>query len=536
MFNKRFISILLSILMITSSLLFSNVRVEATGINGRVVGASGACNGKPRNNIKQIDLLSINAFHGRMESDESTVGAAKLASYINYYRNKNPKYTVVLDAGNALQGTALTTVTYGKPVVDFYNRISLDAMCVGNHEFDWGVKQLTDTMKFAKFPLVSANINENGKPASWTSPYVMLNKGGIKIGVIGLINPKHKDAIAAENMKDIEFVDAVNKANALIPEVKAKGADIVVILANIGGVTDPVTGVASGDLLDFAKQVKGADAIIGSLQDTVVTKVNGIPIVEAFRYGEKLGHIQLSYDLKNKKVVGSSVSLIDVINDNLKLSPDVNIQSMVDGYAKELNAINEVPIGTLDKDLVRTAGESEIGNWVVDSMRESAKTQIAFTNPGGIRADLKAGNITINNIYMVMPFPNTIVTGNMTGIQIKAFLEQCASVGPIPLSGIKFTYDSSKEVGKRLVTVTLSDGTPINDKDNYTVATNNFLAGGKDGYTTVADTEWTDTTVLIRDAMINNVKTNEGITAKIEGRIIDIGKSISMNYILKLVA
>lgn len=473
--------------------------------------------------VKTINIFSLNAFHGRLEADRGIAGAALVGAYVKHYRD--PANDVLVDAGNYLQGTAVSTATYGAPVVEFYNMLGMDAAVVGNHEFDWGVPKLAETMAKASFPLLSANIvGADGTPIDWAKPYVIVEKNGLKVGIIGLINPDHKSAINVDYVKDLEFKDAAETANALIPEVRAAGADIVVLVGTIGGVTDEA-GVASGDLIDFAGKVQGADAIVGSLHATVTTMVNGVPVVQAFRYGEKLGHITLSYDTAAKKVVESAVEVLDIKENTLTLEPDAEIAAMVAGYSDELNKTYSVKIGSLDKDLVRVGGEENpIWNWVADSMRESAGTQIAFTNPGGLRADMAAGDININGIYQVMPFPNTIVKGEMTGADFKAFLEQVATIGVIPMSGVVFQYDSTAAEGCRVVNVTLADGTAINDAAVYTVATNNFFAGGTDGYTLLANFAWTDTAVMIRDAMIANVNANGTIKSDIDGRLVDVSK------------
>jgi 2',3'-cyclic-nucleotide 2'-phosphodiesterase/3'-nucleotidase len=507
--RKKFFSLFIVFMMLFSS----TVLVKAEGDN------------QVNEEIKTIDILTLNAYHGRLEADNESVGAAALATVIKKHKVLNPEGTILLDAGNALQGTSLSSATYGKSVVDFYNRIGMDAMCVGNHEFDWGVEKLTKTMEFAKFPLLSANIYENGKRVKWAKPYEIIEKNGVKIGVIGLIEATHKERIAKVHVETLEFKDAAEEANLLIPKVRKEGADIIVLLSNIPGITDAETNEVSGNLIELAKKVKGADAVVGSLHKTVCTKVNGIPVVEAYRYGEKIGHITLEFNIKDKKVINSKVELI-----NVKIEEDKEVAEMINKYAEDLKAYNETVIGKTDKDLKRSSTENEIGNWSADSIRESAGTQIAFTNPGGLRADLSAGDITINDVYKVMPFPNTVVKGKMTGKQIKAFFEQCITVGVIPVSGIKVEYDLSREEGNRVVKLTLSDGTVIDENKTYTAATNNFLAGGKDGYTILGDIEWEDTTVLVRNAMIENVEINGGIKCKIEERVKDISKTSAYNF------
>ena len=344
------------------------------------------------------------------------------------------------------------------------------------------------------------------------------------VGIIGLIDPSHYNSIASSSLEGLAFMDAALTANHYIGELRAEGVDVVILLAMVPGWTN-ADGTASGNLIDLAYAVPGADAIVGSLHNEVATVVDGTPVVLAWRYGEKLGHITLAYDTSNRRVVSSSVELIDVIGNPLKLEADTAIATMLDGYVQLLKEANTKVIGTVDKDLARGSGETAIGNWIVDAMNESAHSQIAFTNPGGIRADLKAGPITGNDIYAVCPFPNTICTTTMQGEQLLRFLEQCATIAPIPISGLKFGFDKNRSEGSRLIFAELMDGTPIQKDQMYAVTTNSFLKDGKDGYTVLGEnTGWVDTSVLMRDAMTQYVQKYGTIRTVLDGRIVNLTK------------
>lgn len=473
--------------------------------------------------IVQLDIYSTNALHGRVESDGGA-GIALLGSYIQHFRDQNPQM-IMLDAGNALQGTAVSTTFDGKPVIEFFNMAGYDAFNMGNHELDWKPVDLARIMKDAAFPFLGANvITRDGKPAGFTQPYTIIERSGVSVGIIGLIDPSHYNSIASSSLEGLAFMDAALTANHYIGELRAEGVDVVILLAMVPGWTN-ADGTASGNLIDLAYAVPGADAIVGSLHNEVATVVDGTPVVLAWRYGEKLGHITLAYDTSNRRVVSSSVELIDVIGNPLKLEADTAIATMLDGYVQLLKEANTKVIGTVDKDLVRGSGETAIGNWIVDAMNESAHSQIAFTNPGGIRADLKAGPITGNDIYAVCPFPNTICTTTMQGEQLLRFLEQCATIAPIPISGLKFGFDKNRSEGSRLIFAELMDGTPIQKDQMYAVTTNSFLKDGKDGYTVLGEnTGWVDTSVLMRDAMTQYVQKYGTIRTVLDGRIVNLTK------------
>ncbi|MGI6437818.1 MAG: bifunctional metallophosphatase/5'-nucleotidase [Sphaerochaeta sp.] len=471
--------------------------------------------------LVSLDVYSTNAFHGRLEAGGNP-GAALLGSYIRHYREQNP-HMIMVDAGNALQGTAVSTFFDGKPVIEFFNLAGYDALNIGNHEFDWKAGELKRIFADARAPYLGANIiTRNGKPVDFAQPYTIIERDGVSVGIIGLIDPAHFDAIAASSLDNIAFVDAAAVAQFYSSLLREQGVDIIILLAMVPGMTDE-HGTAKGNLIELARSVPQADAVIGSLHNNVAAIVDGKPVVLAWRYGEKLGHINLVFDRVSRKVVSSSVELIDVAGNPLGLKEDQAIAAMLASYVDILKEENSKPIGYVDQDLVRGSGETAIGNWIVDAMNESAGSQIAFTNPGGIRADLKAGEITGDAIYKICPFPNTIVTTRMDGALLLRFLEQCAEKRPIPISGLRFGFDRSLPVGSQVVFAELMDGTPILPDETYTVTTNSFLKDGKDGYTVLAEnTDWVDSAVLMRDAMTQYVLRYKTIRTTLDGRIQDL--------------
>ncbi|WP_054871573.1 5'-nucleotidase C-terminal domain-containing protein [Caloranaerobacter sp. TR13] len=480
--------------------------------------------------IKRIDILTSNDFHGKLEGGYEA-GAAKFAAYMQYYKNMNPEGTVILNAGDTFQGTPMSNLLRGKPVVEMMNMIGFDAMTIGNHEFDWGIETILDTLKDAKFDVIAANIYENGKPVDWTKPYTIIEKNSVKIGIIGLATPETAITAHADYVGSYEFKDPIEICNKLIPEVKKQGAEIIILLGHIPAVQDKETKEITGELADLAKSVTGADAVIGGHSHKPVAGIiNGIPVIEAYKHGRMIGHITLYYDTKAKKVVGNNIELVEVRKGKLDVEPNAEVQAMVDKYNVELKPIFGEVIGKTETDIVRDYNnESAMGNWMTDVMREKAGVQIAFTNAGGIRTDFTAGDITVGDIFEVMPFDNTIVTGEMTGAQIKAILEQSVTLykGMLQISGMKFTYDSTKPEGERVIDIYLEDGTPIEMDKTYTVATNDFLAGGQDGFVTLKEVKWTNTFILLRDALIENVRNNTIISPKVEGRITDVSKNVS---------
>lgn len=481
-------------------------------------------------NLQKIDILTLNDFHGTMVGAGSDPGAAKLTAYMEYYKKMNPAGTVILNAGDAFQGTPMSNLLFGKPVVEMMNTIGFDAMTMGNHEFDWSAEKAVETMKLAKFPLIVSNIYENGKAVAWAKPTTMLEKSGLKIGVIGLATKETSEAAHKKYVGTLEFKDAAKTAQLNADALKKEGANIVIALGHLPALSSP-DGYNYGELLDTAYGTKGIDAFVGGHSHMNLQGfADGKPYVEAYKNGRNVGHITLYFDKAKNTVVHSSTELIEVSKGTLEVTPNADVAAIVKKNEADLAPIFDVIVGKAKSDLKVAKGvEMAIGNFTADAMRIKAGTQICFTNEGGVRADIPAGDITVGTIFKVSPFDNTINTGKMTGAQIKALLEQSAKskVGYLQVSGLKYTFDSALPEGKRLVSVTLADGKAIEDKTVYTVATNDFLAPGGDGFSVFKESKWVDTFILVRDAMIEEIKKQGTIDPKTDGRMIDLSKKAS---------
>lgn len=483
------------------------------------------------NLVKKIDLLTTNDFHGQMEGGYEA-GAAKLAAYLAYYRDMNAEGTLLLDAGDSFQGSPMSNLLFGEPVVRFFNEMGYAATVVGNHEFDWGIEKIAETMEKnnADYPLLTANVYKDGALVEWATPYTIEEVNGVKVGIIGISTPDtavtaHKDFVG-----DYTFEDPIEITNAMVKEVEAKGAEIVVVLGHLPARQDYDTMEITGELADLATEAVGVDAAIGGHSHSTVTgKVNDVPVVMAYKHGRMIGHITLYYDTVADEVVMSDVTVHEVRKGDLEVEENEVIAGYVAEYAAELEPVFGEVVGTftapLERDYDRT---SAAGNWFTDVMRAQSGVDFAFTNAGGIRADLPAGEITVEDIFLIMPFDNRTVTSEMTGQDIVDLLEQGATLskGMLQISGLTFTYDSSKADYEKVIDVTMADGTPIDLEKTYTVATNDFLAGGQDNYVTLANFTFSDPyqAELIRDQLIEELKAAGTFTPDTTLRAVDVAE------------
>lgn len=491
--------------------------------------------------LKKIDILTINDFHGNLVGAGSDPGAAKLAAYMEYYKGMNPDGTVILNAGDAFQGTPMSNLLFGKPVVDMMNAVGFDAMTMGNHEFDWSAEKAVETMKSAKFPLIVSNIYENGKPVSWAQPTAVVERKGLKIGIVGLATQETSEAAHKKYVGKLEFKDPSIMAQKYADQLGRQGANIVIALGHLPAMAS-ANNYNYGELLDTAYETKGIDAYIGGHSHMNLQGfVNGKPYVEAYKNGRNVGHITLYVDPKTGNVIHSATELIEVSKGKLDIPANNDIAESVKKAEAELAPIFDVVVGKAKSELkVKKNEEMALGNFIADAMRETAGTDVCFTNEGGVRADIPAGDITVGTIFKVSPFDNTIATSKMTGAQIKALLELStkSKVGYLQISGLKYTFDSSKPEGSRILSVTMADGKALDMKKAYTVATNDFLAPGGDGFTVFKEVKFKDTFLLVRDAMINKIKKQGTIDPKEDGRMIDVSKKVTsfLEMLIKIAA
>ncbi|MGE5509498.1 MAG: bifunctional metallophosphatase/5'-nucleotidase [Chitinophagales bacterium] len=486
---------------------------------------------------KVITVINTSDFHGNLlvgQKDKSNPprpwgGEAIVAAYIAQYKAKNPEGTLVLDEGDVMQGPAVSTALRGKSTIEAYNAAGYDAAAIGNHEFDWGIDTMKARFADAKFPFLSANIflKATGERPEWAKPYAIFERSGVKIGVIGLTTVQTPVVALPTIVAPFEFRDPATVANALIPEVRAKGAQVVILLAHLGGEVDSA-GVASGEIVDLAQEVEGADLILGGhTHTTLVARINGVPVVVPYYQGRSFGVTNLTFDTDAGKVTAVETSVENAYGDTI--APDPAVAAVIEKFNKDLAPVMAEVLAQAPKDMIRDyEAENPLGNLVADVMRKIGGTDFAFTNAGGLRTDVPAGPITLGKVWEIIPFDNTVVTMELTGAQVIEVLSN-ASKGLTPSSGLKFTWRPipGNKDKREIVSVTLPDGRPLDPNARYTVSTNDFMATGGDNYAVLkAGAKVYNTNILIRDALIDYLKAEGAagrpIAPQVEGRAVKV--------------
>jgi 2',3'-cyclic-nucleotide 2'-phosphodiesterase / 3'-nucleotidase / 5'-nucleotidase len=518
-----------------------------------------------------LDIVGFTDTHGNIDNYPTTgtvkANAALLAGAVNKERaTYGDERTIVLSSGDMLQGTPISNVLKGKPVIDVMNQMKFDAMEIGNHEFDWGIDTLNQNLSNAKFPFLVSNLalkagDTDVNAASFLSnskPYTIVDKDGVKVGIIGVINPETASIVMPSIINHFEITDPVAAVNKLVPQVKAAGAEVVIVLGHIADQynywptsgTQPVTAPLSGDLANLAKGVTGVDAILGGHSHTtnydLVPDATGklIPAAIGYANGRGAAVIRLALDA-NDQVVGGTPNYLDVGNRLYStLTPDPQVQAIVNAANAAIGPVFNEVIGKAEVDMTRSTAttgnlDSNLGDWAADVTKNAGQADFGFQNSGGLRIDIPKGDITVGQIWTLMPFDNEINTLDMTGAQVKNVLEYMVSGIKTPghISGLRFIYDLNKPArfgyaadGKtvvvvnpdnsRVVKMTLPDGTPVDMNKVYKVAAPDFIATGGDNYPFVGNsTNLTNPHILVRDALINDLKVRKILNNLPDGRI-----------------
>ena len=520
---KKCISLLIALLM--------TVSILSPGLSSAAQAATGA---------KVFDLIEITDFHGTLEDSSSRPVAGVIAQNIKDIKSTNPDRTLIIGGGDLYQGTPVSNVLKGVPVQKVMSSIGMEVTALGNHEFDWGLDTVINTtMKDAKYSIICANLYDKTTSKRVFEPYKIIEKDGVKIGLIGAITPSTATKVLAKYMQNYDIKDIASEINGLVSEVKSKGANVVLAVIHEGDNLDGKTG----PIFDIANKLIGIDALFGGDSHSILnTTINGIPSYIANNAGK--GFIRAKMTVDGSKVTFAG-EYIDIYTDkpngykSAKPVVDAEVKAIVDAAKVELGpTFNEV-IGVAAQDLTRTQtdspyGESFLGNWACDIIKIKSGADVGMQNNGGLRIDIPKGNITVGTVFTFMPFDNEICVIEMTKAQIKVVLEQAfADNGKgIQLSGIKVKYDSSRPSLSRVIDITRENGAAISDSEKLKVATNDFMATGGDGFAGFVDanavTPFVNTHILVRDALIEDVKAKGTVATLQNSRIINATKYINI--------
>jgi 2',3'-cyclic-nucleotide 2'-phosphodiesterase (5'-nucleotidase family) len=472
-----------------------------------------------------LTILHVNDTHGRILPYIETItgerqmvgGAAYLANMIQQERSKNPDGTLLLSAGDMFQGTPVSNLFKGRSVTDVMNYLKFDAMAIGNHEFDWGMDVLQHLVASSRFPYLSANIkDERGRYLTGVKPYIIVERKNVRIAIIGITTPE----VPRITMPGLFKHMTVDRPEDILPQfikkAKDEGAVIIIVLSHLGLDADK----------DLAQKFPGIHVIVGGHSHTALENpviVGKTIIVQAGAYGLYLGILKLKIDPDTVRIIGHTEERgLEKIMAGKDRQHDAELARIIQAYYGRIEKEYRRVVGQTSVPLIRYhQRESNIGNFICDTMRKKTGTDMAFINSGAIRNNLPKGRFTLEQVFTLLPFDNSLVTMKLTGKQILEILEQNAKLehGILQVSGIEIRYDLFQPAGSRVREV-YTGGRSLDPKKTYTVTTIDYLAAGGDAFSPFTEGKNIIYGTALRDVIVSYLEKHSPISPRIEGRII----------------
>ena len=478
--------------------------------------------------VKNLTILYTNDLHGHIlpSEDHRTPGEPKpvmggsayLAGYVKGVRSQaesEGRGFLLLDGGDIFHGTPEGNDSKGRAVIKVMNTLGYDAMVIGNHDYVFGQDNLKGLSKLAKFPFLGANITQGktGKGVDYARPFIIKVIGGIKVGIIGVTTTSTPRMNFPEDVKGLVFSEPDPVIARFISLLEGKGVDLIIILSHLGYRGNKKITESSQDI----------DLIIGGhshqiLEPPLLEGPNQTIICEGGDHGLRVGHLELRIDLEGNKILDYENRIVNLSHSLVQ--PDPEMDKLVGGL--QIPGMDEV-IGYARKSLRRERrGESLLGDWITDVMREKTGADIAFLSGGSIRGDLKKGEITLRDVYCITPFLNTLVTLELSGGEINGVLERSVADewgASLQVSGLKMVYDPERPDGAKLIEVKVNDE-PIDHKKRYRIVTTNYEAYVKEKYPEIISAKnKQDTSVTLFTAEVEYIKKHSPISSGARDRM-----------------
>jgi len=458
-------------------------------------------------------------------------GIAQLATLVDNLR-ESEENVFLFDAGDIFTGI-LAKLTRGEVSFELMNTMAYDAMVIGNHEFEYGWEELERQKHRVPFPVLGANLFYKDTDIRFAQPYSIIERNGIRIAVIGILG---QDAATALNPPNIAGLD-VRDPKIVVPQfvkLLRPDVDLVIVLTHQGKTApmqtdDEAHPEIQRDIdaeIELAGVVDGIDVILSGHADAgtekpVVHPRTGTLIMQTYGQGFHLGYLELLVDVELNRILRHEGRLIPVDSD--RLEPHPRVAEKLALYRARHEEIYEV-VGRASERLSRSYNsESDLGNLFADIHREEGGAQIGLYPSGGIRRDIDAGDVTVQELLDAWPFLDEVVTVKMSGALLLGALEQGLSLerGIMQVSGITVHYDPALPIGSRVLRVDV-DGKELREDGIYRVATGAFIVNGGDLYTQFLNREVVYVGRDFSEALTDYFRKRDVVNIPVRGRLLPV--------------
>lgn len=369
-----------------------------------------------------INVFAFNDTHGAFNSDSEYPGFEKVNTIANSLEKENGQYIKIAN-GDIFQGSYVSNIHYGKPMVEAMNKMDLDAFVIGNHEFDWGINKIQEYKDGnlengeADFEFLAANIvhTSTNETLEWTKDYIIVNNNGYKVAIIGVIQEGLETSIASDKIAGYKFLDPVTIVSNLSKKLRTE-LDVDMVLVSIHGYSS-YTNTRLASLSNDNR----IDGIICGHTHQEISEFEmrndgfNIPVVQSYTKNISVGEIVYSINNNKFEATINHYNPFDYGNDS-------KIIEVIDKYKNTIDEGERV-IGYTTEDLYRY----RLGAEMVKAMKEKYSTDVAIINTAGVRDDIGVGNIKVKKIYEVFPFDNKVILTSMSGEKLKNLYENNSS-------------------------------------------------------------------------------------------------------------
>lgn len=515
-----------------------------------------------------VDLLTINDFHGRIESAPPVAGAALLGGMVDWYESRNPN-TIFAAAGDLIGASTFTSfIQEDQPTIDALNSIGLDVSAFGNHEFDLGRDDVDNrVVPEADWTYLASNLYDTATDEPAYPGYEVFELDGVSVGFVGAVTEELDSLVSPDGISTLDVKPIVPEINRVAADLSdgdpSNGeADVVILLihegaaaATLESVTD--TSTAFGRIVTEASA--DIDGIVSGhthLQYDVDVPVPGTdrtrPVIMSGEYGIAYGHTTLVIDPESGELLSIDSEVLPLVRTVDPFTPDPVVAEIVADAVAVAEELGGVSLGSISTDITRgvqsngttenRGAESTLSNLIADAQLAATQdlgTDLAIMNPGGIRADLlfaatgtgdPAGNVTYKEAALVQPFANTLVTLDLTGEDVRQILEEqwqpAGSSRPFLKLGVsdgfEYTYDPTAPAGSRIGAMYL-DGELVTDAQVLKVVANSFLAAGGDNFVTFREgANRADSGRIDLTAFVDYIGANSPVTPDLAQRSVGV--------------
>jgi len=531
------VSVVITLLVALSLLLTAPVNAGTnTDDDGHQAQSRHGKRNPKRTSTVELQILAINDFHGNIDTASGSFGGTGGADYLATNiaaAEAGAKNSIFVSAGDLIGASPLISALFhDEPTIEAMNLIGLDINAVGNHEFDEGFEELErmanggehpvdgnldgDGFEGADFQFLAANVVKDDTGDTLFKPYQIKNYQGVKVAFIGMTLEGTPSIVTPQGVAGLTFNDEVETVNNLIPELRRKRVEAIVVLLHEGGLSDggqnDCGSGLTGPIADITRGLDNAvDLVIaGHTNDEFICEIDGKWVTMADNRGRLFTDIDVTLDRRTKDMTVVAINNTPNLRDGV--TPDPEVRTLIDKYdALSAPLANQV-IGTTDVDITEAetaAGESALGDVIADAQLAATSSSttgnavVAFMNPGGIRADIVAapsgseaeGEFTFGEAFGVQPFGNSLVTMTLTGAQIDELLEQQFDNNEVGQNrilqvseGFAYTWDAAQPTGSRVDPSTIMiAGVVVDPAAGYRVTMNSFLSDGGDNFSVFRD-------------------------------------------------